>query len=104
MTCISHPLSAASPDTPVSAALRSVGPSRTAAQDKPPQGWPRPALSRVEGSQALHPPPSPALRHDSGREMQVISMDAAPEPRTAALVSQVSTASTLLHTLGGCPA
>jgi hypothetical protein len=65
LACISRRLSAASSDTSAPAVRRladSVGPSRTDAQDEPPQPWPRPALSGVEGSQALQPPPSPPLR------------------------------------------
>jgi hypothetical protein len=67
----------ASADMAFSAALRSVGPSRTAAQDKPPQHRPRLVLSPAigpstplringhEGSQALQPQPSPPLRDES---------------------------------------
>jgi hypothetical protein len=69
LTCISHRLSAASTDKSVPAALRSVGPSQTAAQDEPPQQWPRlvlsPAMDGPEGSQALQPQPSPPLRDES---------------------------------------
>jgi hypothetical protein len=59
------------PSSPCSskASPRQVGPSQTAAQDKPPHHRPRlvlsPAIGGHEGSQALHPPSSPPLHDDS---------------------------------------
>jgi hypothetical protein len=58
ITCISHRLSATSPDTSVAAVRQladSVGPSRMAAQDKPPQHWPRLVLSLSKGRKPCRP-------------------------------------------------
>jgi hypothetical protein len=57
LACISRRLSAASPGMSAPATLRSLGPSRTAAQDEPPQPRPRLVLSLSKGRKpCIHRP------------------------------------------------
>jgi hypothetical protein len=83
LTRIPHRLSAASADTTVPAALRSVGLLTVSPRIR--LRWPR--------SQALHPPPSPPLHpstplrtgDESRREMRVTRMTFLTDPATAGL-------------------